>query len=92
MYSDRSYPITEQEYNYLLPALHRKYLLCHERGYYFIEQEGESLDFMLDRLKGLYEAFEVEIPKILVYDCFIERSIEKFRKLVKAIDFVPRNP
>lgn len=82
MYSLRSYRLTRDEYNYLLPVLRRK-LSSSNDNYYFCG-DGDDLDDMLSRLKGLYDYF-VDYNSIINYRCFVNNSLEPFRNLMLAV-------
>jgi hypothetical protein len=80
MYSDKSYKLTEKEFNYLLPAI-KKNLLYTNETHYFVGS-AEDLDDMLNRLKGLYDFYD-SIKKMVNYQCFTDGSLEPFRKFLK---------
>lgn len=87
MYSARSFELTRNEYNYLLPVLRTK-LLCTNDKFYFIDK-GDDLSDMLERLCGLYEKFnEGWLSSTLVYHCFINRSLSLFRSELKVYNFL----
>lgn len=75
-YSAKSYKLTEEEYNYLLPVLKKK-LYSSNNNYYFVGSH-DDLDDMLDRLKGLYNYYD-DYNKIINYKCFKFKSLEPFR-------------
>jgi len=75
MYSAKSYQLTKEEYNYLLPVLRNKLLYSNER-YYFIGTSDDLSD-MLDRLKGWYDNYD-ELNSMIVYKCFKEGSLKPF--------------
>jgi hypothetical protein len=80
MYSDRSYPLTKEEYYYLFPAIGKK--LLHTNGRYYFIDLSDGLGDMLDRLKGLYDNYD-EFNRIIVYKCFKASSIEPFREIMR---------
>lgn len=81
MYSLRSYRLTKDEYNYLLPVLRSK-LSALGDNYYFCG-DGDDLDDMLSRLRGVYDFYD-EYNKIINYRCFVNNSLEPFRSLVAS--------
>lgn len=82
MYSLKSYRLTTDEYNYLLPVL-RKKLSSLNNNYYFCGN-GDDLDDMLSRLKGLYNYFD-SYSSIINYKCFVNNSLEPFRNLMLSV-------
>lgn len=83
MYSSKSYQLTKEEYNYLLPVLRSKLLYRNER-YYFIGSTDDLSD-MLDRLKGVYDNYN-EINKTIIYQCFEQGNTNPFRDNIKQIN------
>lgn len=82
MYSDRTYKLTKDEYNYLLPTIYNKYLLSYpELETYYIF--GLDLEDILNRLKGLYNYYS-ELPSILSYKCFTKYSLKEFRDFINT--------
>ena len=83
MYSTKTYRLTKEEYNYLLPVLKDKLF---ERGeidsYYFCGNTDELFD-MLARLKGLYGYFD-SYNGIIDYECAKLCSLEPFRNKMKV--------
>jgi hypothetical protein len=77
MYSDKSYRLTEEEHNYLLPALNKR-LLNSGDNYHFIGSPDDLTD-MLNRLKGLYGYFD-DLNEMIGYRCFKYGSLDPFRK------------
>lgn len=82
MYSLKSYQLTEQEYNYLLPVL-RKKLICSNNRFYFIGSFDELAD-MLSRLKGLFVNYPEHLESMVVYNCFKANKIDSFREKFKS--------
>ena len=82
MYSLRSYRLTRDEYNYLLPVLRNK--LSNSNDNYYFCGDGDDLDDMLSRLKGLYGYFD-DYNSIINYRCFSYNSLEPFRNLMLAV-------
>lgn len=82
MYSLKSYRITKDEHNYLLPVLRNK-LSCSADNYYF-SGDADELDDMLCRLKGLYDYFD-DYNRIINYRCFANNSLEPFRNLMLEV-------
>ena len=79
MYSAKSYALTSEEFNYLLPVLRGK-LLGHNGSCHFVG-DTDSLDDMLSRLKGLYGHFD-DINPTVNYLCFRSATLAPFRELV----------
>lgn len=77
-YSAKSFQLTKEEYNYLLPVLKNKLTQSGDR-YYFISNNLEDLTDMLNRLKGLYDNYD-ELKNMVSYKCSMEGSLEPFRK------------
>ena len=82
MYSLKSYRLTKDEYNYLLPVL-RKNLSNSNDNYYFCGDTDELYD-MLNRLKGLYNYFD-SYNGIIDYNCAKSCSLEPFRNKMKVL-------
>lgn len=78
MYSAKSFQLTKDEFNYLLPVLKKKLSQSHY-GYYFISYDIDDLTDMLNRLKGLYDNYD-ELKSMIVYDCSKTDSLNPFRK------------
>jgi hypothetical protein len=57
MYSAKSFQLTKDEFNYLLPVLRNKLLVLGDR-YYFNSNNIDDLTDMLNRLKGLYDNYD----------------------------------
>lgn len=76
MYSMKSFRLTEEEYNYLLPVYN-----VVQSGEYrcVVADDIEDLTDILNSLKGAYTNW-YEIPVMVVYNCSISRSIEPFRE------------
>ena len=84
MYSLKSYRLTKEEYNYLLPVLRDKLLYrCEVDRHYFCGDADELCD-MLIRLKGLYNYFD-NYNAIINYRCFNTESLNPFREAIGAI-------
>lgn len=78
-YSAKSFKLTKDEFNYLLPAIGRKYLLNSDDRYSFIANDSiNDLEDMLNRLAGLYGYFN-NISMNIVYSCSKEGSLKRFR-------------
>lgn len=84
MYSLKSYRLTKDEYNYLLPVLRDKLLYKGEIDRHYFCGDGDELDDMLSRLKGLYNYFD-DYNAIINYKCFKNGSLEPFRDLMVAV-------
>lgn len=83
-YSLKSYRLTKEEYNYLLPVLRDKLLYKGGIDKYYFCGDGDELDDMLSRLKGLYNYFDA-YNAIINYKCFMNGSLDPFRDLMPAI-------
>ena len=81
MYSLKSYRLTKDEFNYLLPVLRNK-LLTRLDSYFFCGSSEELTD-MLNRLKGLYDNYD-ELKNMISYKCFIQRHINPFRSSINV--------
>ncbi len=77
MYSAKSFQLTKDEFNYLLPAIRHKLNQSGDR-YCFIANNIDDLTDMLNRLKGYYNNFD-EIKNMVDYRCSISRSLNPFR-------------
>lgn len=86
MYLVKSYLLTIEEFNYLLPAIKNK-LLSRMDSHYFIGS-FESLADMINRLKGLYENYN-EVNPMTIYECSKQGSLEPFRNSLKNTN--PKN-
>lgn len=76
MHSMKSFRLTKEEYNYLLPV----YKVAQSGEYrYVVADDIEDLTDILNSLKGAYTNW-CEIPAMVVYNCSISRSIEPFRE------------
>ena len=53
----KSFQLTKDEFNYLLPVLRNKLLVLGDR-YYFNSNNIDDLTDMLNRLKGLYDNYD----------------------------------
>lgn len=82
MYSAKSFQLTKEEFNYLLPVLKNK---LHQSGsnYYFIANNIEDLSDMLNRLKGHYDNYD-ELKNMVEYHCAKSGSLNPFRKSIGA--------
>ncbi len=78
MYSAKSFQLTKEEFNYLLPVLKDKLLVSGDR-HYFISDNIDGLTDMLNRLKGLYDNYD-ELKNMVGYKCSVEGSLNPFRK------------
>ena len=78
--AQRSFRLTRQEYDYLLPVLKSNLL---ERGdfYYFLSNGCEELEDMLNRLKGLYDNYN-DLGNMVVYRCSKFGSLNSFRESI----------
>jgi len=83
MYSLKSYPLTKEEYNYLLPVLRDKLLYKGEIDRHYFCGDGDELDDMLGRLKGLYDYLD-DYNATINYKCFKSGSLETFRNEIKS--------
>lgn len=79
-YSAKSFQLTKEEFNYLLPALKNKLTQSGDR-YYFISNNIEDLNDMLNRLKGLYDNYD-ELKNMVGYKCSMQGSLEPFRQSI----------
>jgi len=77
MYSAKSYPLTQKEYNYLLPAVRNKLLVSNNK-YFLITSNTEDLTDLLNRLKCLYDNYD-ELKNMVVYKCSISQNLDVFR-------------
>ncbi len=84
MYSVKSYRLTKDECNYLLPVLRAKLLYKGEIDKHYFCGDGDELDDMLSRLKGLYDYFN-DYNTIINYECFKSGSLEPFRDVMLAV-------
>ena len=82
MYSAKSYLITKEEYNYLLPII--KARLLFSSGKHYLIADFEQLRDDLNRLKGLYGYFD-EFSHMLIYNCSRKGNLELFRSQLKKI-------
>lgn len=80
MYSVKSYMLTKDEFNYLLPVLRKK--LNRANGKHYFVGDSEDLDDMLNRLSGLYDYYH-GIDSKIVYKCFAQGSLKPFRNFVR---------
>lgn len=82
MYSAKSFKLTKEEYDYLLPVLQPKLLYRADGGveeYAFISDNIDCLEDMLLRLKGAYGCFNEGLPSMLVYKCSFNGELKLFR-------------
>ena len=84
MYSLKSYRLTEDEYNYLLPVLRDKLLYKGEIDRHYFCGDSDELFDMLSRLKGLYGYFDTYNGTI-DYKCAKTGSLEPFRTEVNKL-------
>lgn len=77
MYSAKSFQLTKEEFNYLLPVLRNK---LHEYGdkYYFVSNNINTLTDMLNRLKGYYDNYN-ELKNMISYHCSQDGNLNPFR-------------
>ena len=80
MYSTKSYKLTKDEYNYLLPTLRG------EVGYmggddYHLVANSDELEDAINRLKGLYDYYDY-ISTTVVYQCQKNGSLKPFRDFI----------
>lgn len=78
-----SIEITEDEYNYLLPAI-PKILLKSNNQYFVIVDELEELKDTMTRMTGLYDRY-MDLPKNFVKHCFQFKTLEPFRSSMKRL-------
>lgn len=83
MYSAKSFQLTKEEFNYLLPVLKNK---LHQSGnkYYFIANNIDDLSDMLNRLKGHYDNYD-ELKNMIDYHCSKNGSLNPFRKSIGVV-------
>lgn len=78
MYSAKSFQLTKNEFNYLLPVLKNKLRqsgdIC-----YFIANNIEDLTNMLNRLKGYYDNYD-ELKNMVSYNCSKNGNLNPFRE------------
>lgn len=84
IYSLKSYRLTKDEYNYLVPVLRDKLLYKCEIDKHYFCGDWDELDDMLGRLKGLYNYFD-DYNAIINYKCFKNGSLEPFRNLMLVV-------
>jgi len=82
-YSARSIEITEDEYNYLLPAI-PKILLKSGNQYFIIVDGSEELKNTMVRMTGLYDRY-IDLPENFVRHCFKFKTLEPFRNNIKKL-------
>jgi hypothetical protein len=82
MYSSRSFPLTEGEFNYLLPVLNKR-LHQSSLGFWFIANDVLDLEDMLNRLKGYYDKYD-ELENMVSYRCYKDKSLIHFRESIGA--------
>lgn len=77
MYSAKSFQLTKEEFNYLLPILRNK---LHQLSdiCYFIADNIDDLTDMLNRLKGYYDNYD-ELNNMVSYYCLKDGNINPFR-------------
>jgi hypothetical protein len=83
MYSAKSFQLTKDEFNYLLPVLRNKLLQSGDRCY-FISNNIDDLTDMLNRLKGLYDNYD-DLKNMVDYRCSISRSLNPFRTSIGVL-------
>ena len=84
MYSLKSYRLTKDEYNYLLPVLREKLLYKGEIDRHYFCGDTDELYDMLSRLKGFYSYFD-SYNGIIDYNCAKHSNLEPFRNEMKAV-------
>jgi len=89
MYSAKSYQLTIEEFNYLLPVLKNKLLQSGDRCY-FIANNIDDLTDMLNRLKGVYDNYD-ELKNMVAYKCSTEGSLKTFRESVGMCNDINNN-
>ncbi len=77
MYSAKSFQLTKEEFNYLLPVLKNRLLVSGDR-YYFTSNNIDDLTDMLNRLKGLYDNYN-DLANMVDYKCSVNGSLNPFR-------------
>lgn len=87
MYSAKSYQLTKDEFNYLLPVMRKKLLQSSDR-YYFIADDIDDLTDMLNRVKGLYNNYD-ELKNMVAYYCSKYGSLKPFRDSLQS-DNIPK--
>lgn len=80
MYSTKSYKLTTEEFNYLLPVLRRS-LLSREDGRHYFIGTVEDLEDMLNRLKGWYDYY-TDLDSTMIYKCSRDGNLDPFRQVV----------
>jgi len=80
MYSAKSFQLTKDEFNYLLPVLRSKLLQSGDRCY-FISNNIDDLTDMLNRLKGFYDNYN-DLGNMVDYKCSINGSLTPFRNSI----------
>jgi predicted AAA+ superfamily ATPase len=80
MYSAKSFQLTKDEFNYLLPALRSKLKQSGDRCY-IISDNIEDLEDILNRLKGLYDNYG-DLKNMVAYYCSKDGSLNPFRESV----------
>ena len=83
MYSAKSFQLTKDEFNYLLPALRNK---LHQSGNRccFIANNIDDLTDMLNRLKGHYDNYD-ELKNMVAYYCSKNGSLNPFRESMGVV-------
>ena len=83
MYSAKSFQLTKDEFNYLLPVmvdkLHKSGDIC-----YFTSYNIDDLTDMLNRLKGLYNNYD-ELKNMVAYYCSKNGSLNPFRESMGVV-------
>lgn len=83
MYSAKSFRLTKDEFNYLLPILRNK-LLQSGDIFYFIADTIDALTDMLNRLKGYYDNYD-DLKNMVDYRCSTKGSLNPFRESIGVI-------
>lgn len=78
MHSAKSFQLTKDEFNYLLPVLKNK---LHQSGdrCYFTANNIDDLRDILNRLKGYYDNYD-ELKNMVDYYCSKNGSLNPFRE------------
>ena len=82
MYSAKSFQLTKDEFNYLLPVLKNKLHQSEDRCY-FTANNIDDLADMLNRLKGHYNNYD-ELKNMVDYYCSKNGSLNPFRESICA--------
>ncbi len=83
MYLAKSFQLTKDEFNYLLPVLKNKLQQSEDRCY-FIANNIDDLTDMLNRLKGHYDNYD-ELKNMVAYYCFKNGNLNPFRESIGVV-------